>query len=602
MVKKKNDVLLPKVKEKVIRNDVKERKEANKDTEFTCVKMSFNSLVENNYLNGGLQDIVLNINKICFLSYQLLNYHFTRLIEEKKPLPDITQNLFYQACSVVSIMKERKEKIDTTDELYISFSHYKENLGELPFRDRMGNLMNNLNKQQITMTENHIKMNFYKRFHKYLELKTGETRKGVIYHWLKDIYATEYTGKNFFILSIRQWLKYPPTESNIKKHSSHFVKIYYKILNTFEKYSNKKGVRTFNLLPTKNSFSLSAIEICSSCLKDIIGYFTKQPVPKDFDENILLYWYDFFKIEKYETNQRRFANTIYTDGKVAVVRLRKPKMEILKPKDIKNMEYEQYVGLDPGVRSLQTSCNDTGRVIETTTPSYRHDCKMNYATKKREMWYKNWEHYEMWRNIPSFKTTRLEKMRTYFTYTYPHLNTIFKFHLYKNFRGLSFRSYCRGKATMSKICKSIVGDKKTLVGFGDFSQQHGLVKKHPTAPIKKFNKELRRYCDVVMIDEYNTSKTCNCCKNPIELYKNKIIRKMRDGTHTKARMSIINSVIRCNLNECKLCCMDRDINASKNILFLLQLQQAGKKRPECFLPSKNKNNYDTPLEDKYVEA
>ena len=602
MVKKKNEVLLPKVKEKVVRNDVKERKEANKDTEFTCVKMSFNSLVENNYLNGGLQDIVLNINKICFLSYQLLNYHFTRLIEEKKPLPDITQNLFYQACSAVSIMKERKEKIDTTDELYISFSHYKENLGELPFRDRMGNLMNNLNKQQITMTENHLKMNFYKRFHKYLELKTGETRKGVIYHWLKDIYATEYTGKNFFILSIRQWLKYPPTESNIKKHSSHFVKIYYKILNTFEKYSNKKGVRTFNLLPTKNSFSLSAIEICSSCLKDIIGYFTKQPVPKDFDENILFYWYDFFKIEKYETNQRRFANTIYTDGKVAVVRLRKPKMEILKPKDIKNMKYEQYVGLDPGVRSLQTSCNDTGRVIETTTPSYRHDCKMNYATKKREMWYKNWEHYEMWRNIPSFKTTRLEKMRTYFTYTYPHLNTIFKFHLYKNFRGLSFRSYCRGKATMSKICKSIVGDKKTLVGFGDFSQQHGLVKKHPTAPIKKFNKELRRYCDVVMIDEYNTSKTCNCCKNPIELYKNKIIRKTRDGTHTKARMSIINSVIRCNLNECKLCCMDRDINASKNILFLLQLQQAGKKRPECFLPLKNKNNYDTPLEDKYVEA
>ena len=602
MVKKKNEVLLPKVKEKVIRNDVKERKEANKDTEFTCVKMSFNSLVENNYLNGGLQDIVLNINKICFLSYQLLNYHFTRLIEEKKPLPDITQNLFYQACSAVSIMKERKEKIDTTDKLYISFSHYKENLGELPFRDRMGNLMNNLNKQQITMTETHLKMNFYKRFHKYLELKTGETRKGVIYHWLKDIYATEYTGKNFFILSIRQWLKYPPTESNIKKHSSHFVKIYYKILNTFEKYSNKKGVRTFNLLPTKNSFSLSSIEICSSCLKDIVGYFTKQPVPKDFDENILLYWYDFFKIEKYETNQRRFANTIYTDGKVAVVRLRKPKTEILKPKDIKNMEYEQYVGLDPGVRSLQTSCNDTGRVIETTTPSYRHDCKMNYATKKREMWYKNWEHYEMWRNIPSFKTTRLEKMRTYFTYTYPHLNAIFKFHLYKNFRGLSFRSYCRGKATMSKICKSIVGDKKTLVGFGDFSQQHGLVKKHPTAPIKKFNKELRRYCDVVMIDEYNTSKTCNCCKNPIELYKNKIIRKMRDGTHTKARMSIINSVIRCNLNECKLCCMDRDINASKNILFLLQLQQAGKKRPECFLPSKNKNNYDTPLEDKYVEA
>jgi hypothetical protein len=48
--------------------------------------------------------------------------------------------------------------------------------------------------------------------------------------------------------------------------------------------------------------------------------------------------------------------------------------------------------------------------------------------------------------------------------------------------------------------------------------------------------------------------------------------------------------------------MDRDINASKNILLLLQLQQAVKKRPECFSP-KNMNDYDTLLwEDKYVKA
>jgi len=95
---------------------------------------------------------------------------------------------------------------------------------------------------------------------------------------------------------------------------------------------------------------------------------------------------------------------------------------------------------------------------------------------------------------------------------------------------------------------------------------------------------------------------CNKCFQPIELYKNKIIWKKRDRTHTKARLSQINSVIRCKLNECKLCCMNKDINASKNILFLLQLQKEGKKRPECF-NSKNMNNCDTPLwEDKYVVA
>jgi hypothetical protein len=45
--------------------------------------------------------------------------------------------------------------------------------------------------------------------------------------------------------------------------------------------------------------------------------------------------------------------------------------------------------------------------------------------------------------------------------------------------------------------------------------------------------------------------------------------------------------------------MDRDINASKNIQYLLKLQKAGKKRAECFLPSSKEEeptiiNYDTP--------
>ena len=48
--------------------------------------------------------------------------------------------------------------------------------------------------------------------------------------------------------------------------------------------------------------------------------------------------------------------------------------------------------------------------------------------------------------------------------------------------------------------------------------------------------------------------------------------------------------------------MDRDINASKNILYLLQLQQAEKRRPECFTPQ-NMNECDTPLEqDKHIMA
>ena len=86
---------LPKVKKK--RRDVSKRIEGNKDTDFVCIKMSWNSLCKNNYLKQGIQDIVYNINKITFLSYKLLNFHFTRLLEENKELPELTQNLFYNS-------------------------------------------------------------------------------------------------------------------------------------------------------------------------------------------------------------------------------------------------------------------------------------------------------------------------------------------------------------------------------------------------------------------------------------------------------------------------------------------------------------------------
>jgi len=453
-------------------------------------------------------------------------------------------------------------------------------IDEMPFRDKMPFLIKNLNRQQITMTNNHLKMNFYKRLSKYLGLRTGETRKNIIYKWCKDIYNETYTGNNPFILSIKKWLKYVPTDSNIMKYSSHFIKIYYKILKEFEKYENTKGIRLFNLLPNKHSFTIDNIEICSSCLDDIISYLTKKPTLKDFIERKREHWCRLFNIEKYETINKKFHYIIHTDGTSAVITMERPKVKEVQTKDIKNIEYEQYVGIDPGIRSLFTSCNEEEERIQYSTRKYRHDSKMIYASNKREAWYKNWDYYENWKNIPTFKSSSTVIMMKYLEYVLPNLNKYFKFHTDKNFRGLKFTTYCRSKAVLTKICQEITNNKKTLVGFGDYSQQHGLVKGHPPVPILKLKRELKRHCDVVDIDEWGTSKTCHKCLGKVELYRNK---KLYKG---KARMSNYHGVIRCSSNECKLCCMDRDINASKNILLLLLYEKQGIERPKCFSPEK----------------
>ena len=119
------------------------------------------------------------------------------------------------------------------------------------------------------------------------------------------------------------------------------------------------------------------------------------------------------------------------------------------------------------------------------------------------------------------------------------------------------------------------------MGFGDFSQKDGLGKKRPKAPILKIKHHLRQRCFVIDIDEYNTSKTCSCCHNKVEQYKNHTIRKIkRNGTVIESKHKRgVYKVIRCKNNECKLSCMDRDVNASINMLFLLEKLLGGEKRP-----------------------
>jgi hypothetical protein len=601
MVKKKKDENIPKVK--VVRDDVKQRKEDNKNTDFTCIKSSWKSFCKNNLLADTIvEDILPKINTISFLSYKLLNYHFTRLLEENKPLPEIKQNLFYQACCMVSRLKYTKDTTDTTTELYESFSQMKQYItDELPARDYLClGYITNLNKLQLTMTNNHLKLNFYNRFRKYLKLRTGETDNAVVYHWLKDIYEVTYEGKNTFILYMREWLKYTPTEANIVKHSNHFVKIYYSILKEFEKYPETKGVRTFTLLPHKHGFTQSHITICNAGLENTLKYIANELKcannnidsgldVKKFEENSNKYWKELFNITKYETKNKKFGYTILTDGKSVVLQMRKP----VKPeKTDTEQQYDNFLGIDPGIRALITSYDTNDKVIQVSTREYRHESKMIYACKKRENWYKKWEHYEEWKLIPTIKTSKTSVMKEYFKYVFPRLRTFTEFHIEKGFRNLNFTSYCRSKATLAKICERISGvtkktkHVKTLVGFGDYSQQHGLVKSHPTTPILRLKKELRRYCKVVDIDEYKTSKTCSSCNKEIVLYRNRIQRKKMGVLEPIAKMTNIHSVIRCKHNECKLCCMDRDINASKNILGLLLNQYRGEERPVCFRPEK----------------
>lgn len=593
--------------DKVKRTDVSARKLKNKTIDFVSVKTSLNSNCKSKVFVDALHRFIYNLNIIKDLSYYLLNYEFTYCLDNNLDLPSIEQNLFYRACCAVSYRSDKQKENIVSNNLDLDPSefHYAFDKKILPSREKMGALISYLNKQQLTMTQNHLILNLYQRLKTYISLVTGEKRPSVLYDILNDIYNPQYkdeckTKKKFpnpLVIRIQELIGMEITDKNIKNNMSHFIKIYHKILKKFEQYPKTKWVRKFNLLPTKGDYLMSYIEIDSTCILDIISYISGTPVRKDVDVDKI--WRDLFNINEVETKKRRFAYAIMTDGKGLSFRLSKLKnANKMKPEEyikyLQKKTFELEIGIDPGVSSMITSSASNSEIYQKSTKQYRHDSKMNYNTSKRQSWYSKWDLYSIWKNIPSFKVSNCAQMIEYFNYVMPYIHKFYEFHLEKNFRGLKFNAYCRNRSVIETICKDIVNggkynkkQKNVIIGFGDFSQKDRMGKGSPRAPIQKIKHFLRQYAYLLDIDEYCTSKTCHLCHNKVSQYKNRVITKRLDDKtkeikYSKPKLSEIYKVIRCKSNECKLSCMNRDINASKNILYLLTCILEGKERPIVF--------------------
>jgi transposase len=78
---------------------------------------------------------------------------------------------------------------------------------------------------------------------------------------------------------------------------------------------------------------------------------------------------------------------------------------------------------------------------------------------------------------------------------------------------------------------------------------------HQRGPVQEVKNKLQKWCELVDVDEFRTSKLC--CHCHCEMAKVKF-----NGKET-------NSVLRCSNNECGIT-IDRDINGARNIFMLLE--------------------------------
>jgi hypothetical protein len=152
-------------------------------------------------------------------------------------------------------------------------------------------------------------------------------------------------------------------------------------------------------------------------------------------------------------------------------------------------------------------------------------------------------------NMPTKKTASMEKLKVYIAFTTQRMDVMLEFSQFKPFRCLRLRSFIFMKKKLRQLCERLVlGGQRVVVGFGDWSNRDvaGIIKKSPAGPVKAFERELARYCTVVSIAVYRTSKVHYDCDHEL---KNQFSQRLcRDD---EIRSQKVYSVLHCSNNGCR---------------------------------------------------
>lgn len=573
------------------RQDVASRRSGNKGTEFSVVKTTWNSFCKPDALILPIDATLRELNKTIFEAYILANFHIVRICSAGDMLPHLDQKFFYNCLSAVSVTQRRKP--ETADiRLRESVRLYVASRPE-GYRPPDGSNLavgwyQNASLQMSTNCKNDVAANFYRRLRKYLKHKHNLDGTQA-YHALKDIHSKDYRGEDPIVLHYRAKLPTSFWITSLEDAPEMVMPLQHEILRHCENHQSEnpeeqdKRTRIFTLLPTKRGFGCGHWKMCTNGLQGLLKR-AGMPVPtaqsawrQVADEH----WRRLFKIEKFETVNRRFAGEIVTDGKAVSIVMKKPKRETV-VNQIDIGAYNVVWGLDPGRTDTFVATNEEGEKKRCSSKEYYNDAGFKSSGRTMRYWHdQNAAVKEAITNMPTKKTSNLETLKVYIAFALSRTDLLLDFYMRKSFRKLKLRRFIMAEKKLRRMCLDLAPvDKRTLVGFGDWSatDSAGLIKSSPAGPVKRFEKRLKRYCKVVSVDEFRSSKLHHDCHrlltNSVNTKKNK-----RDG---KWRKSKVHSVLHCRNSGCNGMTVNRDSNASRNILMLLKLSAQSSDRPLAF--------------------
>lgn len=289
-----------------------------------------------------------------------------------------------------------------------------------------------------------------------------------------------------------------------------------------------------------------------------------------FRDNIHTWWRLLFNVGKVETSQRKFAGEILTDGKAVSVLLARPGAAIVDddgiadPRQYRGIildDYSTVWGVDPGVRDLFHATSSDGRHLRYSSRQWYHVIYSDYSSRKISRWQKrDCFVRDSYANMPAVRGTDI---RPYITYVLPLMDRLLRFAADSPMRDLRFKRYVARQRALRAICKAFKDPgQRVLIGYGDWgtTATASIIKKNRPGPVKQLYRALCNEDGVQAkyVCEFRTSKLCRRCHLPLQNMKVPGL-----GEHPASE---VYSVLHCHNSECSSFTVNRDVNASGNIL------------------------------------
>lgn len=557
-------------------------------------KCGLNKALKIPELHERIEERVLQLSKISHRLSLFFNLHTLRLLEEGLPLPKFTgQNrTLYRQCALagINIIKSKKANPEI-EKSWILYKHY---FIEVLRLEGDSEVVDHFAGKYQTIFLNHLKSHFFSEQFKMILLFCNNNKK--LARKIQSIINNRSDEDTMFTQEIKDFIRNqkallqttdPIYNSWIENNSHVALRYLYFIQRCFEEW----GKPNFPIAPIV-TIKTHFLVIKTRTLYFLTKGFHQETNEKAFEARENYYWHRFFNINRYG-KRYRFSQYIETDGVSLCIHFKRSRLPpsprviiastetTLPPSTV--LSPERTIAFDPGratlLEGVEKLPDGSTKRYRLTKKQYYQESHITKATRKTKDWNREIKYELDALSRTTYRTPVIAKFLAYVLAIKEHGKVLWEHLTHKKYAQNRMDVYIHKNKCVDRFFNSLrTPDQEGLPKLAEPKIAFGSAKFAPTgpgevpAPTTFISKRCCQYYETTMIDEYNTTKMCCECGEPLrKLFR----KKKKDLGETEESLGLtkrngqeIRGLRWCDSTRCCRKFRSRDVNAALNILMI----------------------------------